>query len=62
MNRHPITEYNSLPDQSKVDPGNTINVDTYSLKISLLNARSLRRHAANISKLKTLMKTDINLS
>ena len=51
----------ALREQSKFGPGSTINVDTHNLKISLFNTRSLRRHAADNSKHKTLMKTDVNL-
>ena len=36
-----------------------MNIDSDSLSTSLLNARCLRSHAADISKLKTLIKTDI---
>ena len=55
------TTYNGLGEQSKIDSGSIINADTHSLKISLLNTRFLRRHAADNSKLKTLIKTDISL-
>ena len=55
------TTYNGLGEQSKIDSGSIINADTHSLKISLPNTRSLRRHAADNSKLKTLIKTDISL-
>ena len=55
------TTYNGLGEQSKIDPGSIINADTHSLKISLLNTRSFRRHAADNSKHKTLIKTDISL-
>ena len=55
------TTYNGLGEQSKIDPSSIINADTHSLKISLLSTRSFRRHAADNSKHKTLIKTDISL-
>ena len=50
------TQYNSLGEWRKFDPGSTINANTHSLQISLLNTRSLRGHAADNSKHKTLKK------
>ena len=40
------------------DPGSNIDVDSHSFTISLPNARCLRSHAVDTSKLKTLIKTD----
>lgn len=59
VNRDVPTEYNGLQKQSKCDPGSTTDVDNQCLTTSLFSTRPLRRHVADISKHKTLTKTDI---
>ena len=59
VNRDATTEYNRLQEQSKRGTGSTIDVNSQSLTVSLVRTRFLRRHAADISKHKTLNKTEI---
>ena len=57
--RDATTEYSRLQEQSKLGTGSTIDVASQNLTASLLSTGFLRRHAADISKHKTLNKTDI---
>ena len=58
VNRDGTTEYNRLQEQSKLDSDSTIDVNILRFTASLLTTGSLRRHAADISKHKTLNETD----
>ena len=58
VNENAILEYKRLPG-NRFDTIHTDHVDCNSLTISLLNARSLKKHAVDISRAKQLTKHDI---
>ena len=59
MNQHATTEQNSHWEQNKFDPDSNTDVDNHGLKTPFLDTRSLRMHAADTSKQKNLIKTNI---
>ena len=58
VNENTILEYKRL-QENRFDTINTDHVDCNSLTISLLNARSLKRHAVDISRARHLTENDI---
>ena len=58
VNENTILEYKRLQD-NRFDPIDTEHIDCNSLTISLLNARSLKRHAVDISRSRQLTENDI---
>ena len=58
VNENTILEYKRL-QENRFDPIDTEHVDCNSLTISLLNVRSLKRHAVDISRSRQLTENDI---
>ena len=58
LNKSPIVEYSRLRE-NRLDTIYTDYVDCNSLTVSLLNTRSLKRHAADISRVRRLIEKDI---
>ena len=59
VNINVTSEDNRLRDSSYFIPCSTLNVNSSSLTVSLLNTRSLRRHLQDIAKDKNLMENDL---
>ena len=58
VNENAILEYRRL-QENRFDTIDTDHVDCNSLIISLLNTRSLKRHAVDISRVRQLTENDI---
>ena len=59
VNIDATTEYNRLRQYNTFLPCNNITVDKHSLTVSLLNTRSLKKHATDIAKESRLMESDV---
>ena len=59
VNSNVTSEYKRLRDSNYFIPCSTLNVNSSSLTVSLLNTRSLSRHIQDILKDKNLMENDL---